>query len=65
MKIFVEFCIKLGERYQCKIDTIWKLDILALKSSANILKLIYFLPLFVHFLKVVLNKIDYFLSFTQ
>ena len=36
MKIFVEFCIKIGERYQCKIDIIFNLDILALKSSANI-----------------------------
>ena len=42
MKIFVEFCIKLGERCQCKIDINRKLDILALKSSANILKIIYF-----------------------
>ena len=42
MKIFVEFCIKIGERYQCKIDIIRKLDILALKSSANIFKKIYF-----------------------
>ena len=36
MKIFVEFCIKIGERYQCKIDISWKLNIFALKSSANI-----------------------------
>ena len=36
MKIFVEFFIKIGERYQCKIDIVKKPDILALKSSANI-----------------------------
>ena len=42
MKIFVEFCIKIGERYQCKIDITWKLDILALKLSANIFLKIYF-----------------------
>ena len=42
MKIFVEFSIKIGERYQCKIDIIWKLIILALKSSANIFLKIYF-----------------------
>ena len=33
MKIFEEFCIKIGGIYQsCKINIIWKLDIQALKS---------------------------------